>query len=84
MLGIAVDWWVNVETTLLRAVLIGLEFIIEVVYVFELLASTWAGVVIGGAPGIGAEVNASGLAIVITALALELYSPVALKESIFC
>ena len=82
MLGVGVDMLANAEIV----AVIGFEFIVKVAYAVEMLAGVWAGVwaglIIGGAPDIGVEVNASGFAAVMTALEFALLAP--LEDSFLC
>ena len=73
--GVGVDMFAKIEIIVVPAPKMGFDVLAKVSYALEVCA----GAIIAGTPGIGAEVNASGVAAVMTALGFD--KPVPLEES---
>ena len=69
MIGVGVDALADAKIiVVVTAVEIGFEFIVRAAFVVEVLADMRAGAITGGGTGVGAGVNVSGFAAVMTAL----------------
>ena len=71
----AADVFANIEIVVVTIAVIAFDFVVDVAYSAELLARMWTGPIFDGTPGSGAEVNASGVAAVMTALEFALPAP---------
>ena len=71
----------NAEIVVVTAALIGFDVVINAAFVVEVLADVRAGAITGGGTGVGAGVNVSGFAVVITALEFALSA--LLKKTFF-
>ena len=84
-IDVCADVGIDVSTVVVLAVKTGtvitLDCIVKVSYAVEVLTGECAEAIIGDAPGIGTEVNASGLATVMTALEFAL--PESLGKPLF-
>ena len=76
---LAVDMLADVGTSVVTTAGTGLEFIVGLAYVVKMLAGT----IIGGAPGVGIELNTDNLAAAMTALEVVL-SATSKDSFLFC
>ena len=59
---VGLDVLFDAEVIVMTAALLDLELVVETPHDMEVLAGVETGAIVGGAPGTGAEVNASALA----------------------
>ena len=57
--GVDVETLINVEIVVVTVAAINLEFVVKVPTAVEVLAVVWTGATVGGATGIGVEMNAT-------------------------
>ena len=65
----------NAEIVVVTAALIGFDVVINAAFVVEVLADMRAGAITGGGTGVGAGVNVSGFAAVMTVLEVVAPAP---------